>query len=60
MPTSLTQSETWSGDRLMFTPNSDSTSALPDLDETDRLPCFATVNPAPATTKAVVVEILNV
>ena len=30
------------------------------IDDTDRLPCLATVNPAPATTKAVVVEILNV
>ena len=34
----------------MFTPRAWSTSALPLLLETERLPCLATVTPAPATT----------
>ena len=35
-------------------------SALPQRLETERLPCLATVTPQPATTKAVVVEMLKV
>jgi len=34
--------------------------ALPDWLDTERLPCLATSTPAPATTNADVVEILNV
>ena len=37
-----------------------STSALPDCDETERLPCFATPAPAAAATSAAAVEMLNV
>ncbi len=36
------------------------TSAEPQREETARLPCLATLRPAPATTKAVVVETLKV
>ena len=48
-----------SGDRERTTPSSSSTSAAPDLDETDRLPCFATGTPPAAATNAAVVEMLN-
>jgi hypothetical protein len=43
-----------------FTPSASSTSALPDFDDTERPPCFATRAPAPAATNAAVVEMLNV
>ena len=42
------------------TPAASSTSALPQLLDMDLLPCLATGSPAPATTKAVVVDTLNV
>src|SRR5213082_1634107 len=48
-----------SGGRLIGTPSSSRTSALPQLDVTRRLPCFTTTPPPAATTKATVVEILN-
>ena len=43
-----------------FAPRFSSTSAAPLLLETLRFPCFATGTPPAATTKAEVVEILNV
>ena len=48
-----------SGLKLRFIPAASRTSALPDFDEIDRLPCFATLPPAAATTKADAVDILN-
>jgi len=46
--------------QIYFYAEASSTSALPDWLETERFPCFATGTPAPATTKAVVVEMLKV
>ncbi len=60
MPICWIHSSTISGPAPMFTPRASRTSALPQLLETARFPCFATVIPAAATTKAVVVEILKV
>ena len=60
MPTCWMHSSTISGGASMLTPRASSTSALPQLLETARLPCLATVTPAAATTKAAVVEMLNV
>ena len=51
---------TFSGGRLMLMPSASSTSALPDLDETERPPCLATRAPAPAATKVAAVEMLKV
>ena len=44
----------------MFTPRASRMSALPHWLDNDRLPCLATFTPAPATTKAATVEMLNV
>ena len=44
----------------MFTPRHSNTSAAPLLLEIALLPCFAIGTPAPAATKADVVEILKV
>ena len=60
IPTSSIHCAICSAVRSRFTPNASKTSALPDLLLTLRLPCLATGRPAPATTKAAVVEILNV
>ena len=60
IPICWIHSSTISDPALMFTPRASRTSALPQLLETARFPCFATVMPAAATTKAVVVEILKV
>src|SRR5690349_25127558 len=49
-----------SGEHSILTPRADKTSAEPERDEIDRLPCLATGTPAPATTKAAQVEILCV
>src|SRR3990170_7711378 len=49
-----------SGPHSMLTPRAASTSAEPEREEIDRLPCLATGTPAPATTKAAQVEILCV
>src|SRR4029079_475660 len=49
-----------SGGNSIFTPSAFSTSADPERDEIDLLPCLATGTPAPATTNAAQVEILNV
>ena len=42
-----------------MTPSAASTSAEPEREEIDRLPCLATGTPAPATTKAAQVEMLK-
>src|SRR3972149_2820935 len=60
MPISSMHPSTTSGPTWMFTPSASSTSAAPERRLTARLPCFATYAPAPATTNAVVVEMLNV
>src|SRR6185312_15460261 len=44
----------------MLTPSASRTSALPDLEVNDRLPCLAIRTPAPAATSAAAVEMLNV
>ena len=44
----------------MFAPSASSTSALPDFDDTERLPCLATRAPAAAATNIAAVEMLNV
>ena len=59
-PTSSMQRPTCAGVRLMFTPSASITSALPDLDETARLPCFATRAPAAAQTNVAALEMLKV
>lgn len=41
-------------------PKDESASAAPDFEESLRFPCLATGTPAPATTKAVAVEMLRV
>src|SRR6266540_2280098 len=55
---SRTHDATPSGPRSILTPSASSTSALPQALEAARLPCFATRPPAPATTSAVIVEML--
>ena len=60
IPTELMQSATFVGGNSMLAPRAESTSALPLLLETDRLPCFATVTSAPAHTNEATVEILKV
>ena len=57
-PASSMALATTSGPTSRLTPSAASTSAEPDLDETDLLPCFATGTPAPAATNAVQVEML--
>src|SRR5260221_265327 len=44
----------------MTTPSASSTSALPDCEVNERLPCLATRAPAPAATNAAAVEMLKV
>ena len=60
MPTSEIERSTTSFVASTLTPSAVSTSAEPAREETARLPCFATVTPAPATTNAAVVEMLKV
>src|SRR5215470_16181373 len=65
MPTSATHRPTCSGDKVKFTPSVSTTSAEPQSDaplspDIERLPCLATLSPAPATTNAVAVDTLNV
>ncbi len=59
-PTTFNWFSMFSGVAWIFTPNSCRTSALPHRLEIDRLPCLAMFRPAPAKTKAQVVEILKV
>jgi hypothetical protein len=54
------QRPTCSGVSSSRTPAASSTSAEPDLEETERLPCLATRAPAAAVTKALAVEMLKV
>src|SRR3990172_5056264 len=60
IPTSSTQRATLAGGSSRLIPSVSTTSAEPHREETERLPCLATFSPAPATTKAVAVETLNV
>src|SRR5262245_12142458 len=60
MPTSFTHSATLAGDSSTLMPSVSATSAEPQSDDTERLPCLATRIPAPATTKAVAVDTLKV
>ena len=59
MPRSSIHRPTCSAVISIFTPSAINTLALPLARVTPRLPCFATGAPAPATTKADAVEILN-
>src|SRR5215218_4933316 len=59
-PTERMQSATASGSRSICAPSASSRSAEPDFPVADRLPCLATVQPAPAATKAAVVDTLKV
>ena len=58
-PVSFKHVSTDFGPRSMFAPSASNTSALPLDPDMARLPCFATLTPAPATTKAEAVEILK-
>ncbi len=59
-PTSSMQRATSRGPRSMRAPSASSTSADPDRPVAERLPCFATLQPAPAATNAAVVDTLKV
>ncbi len=60
IPISSIERATRSGARSIFAPSASSTSADPQRELTERLPCFATRTPAPAITNEAAVEILNV
>ena len=60
MPTVSKHVLTPAGLRSILTPSASRTSALPVEPDIARLPCLATRTPAPAMTKAAVVEMLNV
>ena len=60
IPTCCRHSDNRSGWVSRLMPISLSRSALPHFDETARFPCLATVIPAPAATKADMVDILKV
>ena len=60
MPTVSSDRSTTAGAAATLTPSASYTSALPHWLETERLPCFATRNPAAAATSAAADEILNV
>ena len=60
IPTSSMQAATASGPSAIWTPSASSTSAEPQAELAARLPCLAILTPAPAATKAAVVEMLNV
>ena len=60
MPNSSMQVATCSGVSWMLTPRASRASALPEVEETLRLPCLATRAPAAATTNIEAVEMLNV
>src|SRR5215217_1432827 len=59
-PISRMQSATAPGDTSMRPPTASSTSAEPHWLVAERLPCFATRQPAPAAMKAAVVDTLKV
>ena len=60
IPTCCRQVAICAAGRLIFTPKASITSAEPHFEVMLRLPCLATRTPAPATTKAVAVEMLKV
>ena len=60
MPTSVASSATRAGGWSSRMPSSSSTSAEPDDDDAARLPCLTTVMPAPAMTRADIVEMFTV
>ena len=60
MPASAMQRLTRAGVMSMATPSASSTSALPQRLVAERLPCLATVTPAPAAIRAAAVEMLKV
>ena len=60
IPASARHRCTPAASRSILTPSASSRSAEPQCDEAARLPCFATGTPAPATTIAAIVEMLNV
>ena len=60
MPASARHRCTPPASRSILTPSASSTSAEPQCDDAARLPCLATGTPAPATTIAATVEMLNV
>ena len=60
MPVSAMQVEIAAGDSVSGTPSASSTSALPDLLLTLRLPCLLTRAPAAAATNMLQVEMLKV
>src|SRR3954465_14944041 len=59
-PTERMQSATAAGSRSIWAPSASRRSADPDLPVAERLPCLATVQPAPAATNAAVVDTLKV
>src|SRR5262245_56606563 len=59
IPASRIHMPTCLASRSILTPSACSTSAAPDFDDSARLPCLATGTPAPATTNAAQVEMLN-
>ncbi len=59
MPSWSMQVSTLAGVMSRLTPRASRTSALPQSDETLRLPCLATRTPQAATTRATVVEMLK-
>ena len=60
MPISSSARAADSGVTCTATPSASSTSAEPQRDDTDRLPCFAIGTPAAAATRAAAVEMLKV
>ena len=60
MPISSMHCATSAGERSRLTPAASSRSAAPEALETDRLPCLATLAPAPEATRAEAVEMLKV
>ncbi len=59
MPASSARAATRSGGRSSRTPSASSTSAEPDWDDAERLPCLTTRAPAPAATIAAIVEMFT-
>src|SRR5271166_1698799 len=60
MPVSRRQAAQCAGGKLILTPSASITSAEPHLELMLRLPCFATLTPAPAMTRATAVDMLKV
>ena len=55
----FSNSLTMSGAAAVLTPSASRTSALPEVEEAARAPCFATGKPAPTMTNAAAVEMLK-